>query len=171
MGTSSAPEFPFPGGQTGKEPTDPVAGKSGHFAWSRWIKEFVKRLDSDSVKKSGDTMTGPLVMKNGTPEVTVQVDGSALSVSAPILGSTPSVAGHLATKGYVDTRIPLYHEVTLTAQPTGWAAPSGLPAGAVVFSIVDTSSTPGTVAPMLNPANNNVYLGPSATRKIRFWYV
>jgi hypothetical protein len=171
MGTSSAPEFPFPGGEVGKEPADPVAGKPGHFAWSRWIKEFIKRLDRDSVKNSGDTMTGPLIMKNGATEVTVRVEGSSLSVSHPVRGGEPYFAAHLATKNYVDTRIPQYHEVTITANSSGWAAPSGLKAGAVVFSILDTSSTPSTVPLMLNPANNNVYLGPSATRRIRFWYV
>lgn len=171
MGASSAPEFPFPGGQAGKEPADPLAGKPGHFAWSRWIKEFVKRLDRDSVKNTGDTMTGALVMKNGGTEVPIGFENTVLKVGGPLIVSTPAAASHAATRNYVDTRVPLYHEVTITAAGSGWAAPSGLPAGAVVFSIIDTSSAPTTVPIMLNPANNNVYLGPSATRKIRFWYV
>ncbi len=79
MGASSAPEFPFPGGTAGKEPADPVAGKPGHFAWSRWVKEFLKRLDRDSVKNSGDTMTGPLLLRG-----------------------EPSAVLEAVTKGYVD---------------------------------------------------------------------
>jgi hypothetical protein len=148
-----------------------VAGKPGHFAWSRWIKAFVKRLDSESVKISGDTMTGPLVLKNATAEAQMRVDGTGMVVSVPVSAGTPSAATHLTTKDYVDTKVPLYHEVTLTADGSGWAAPAGLKAGAVVFSIVDVSTTATTTNLMLNPANNNVYLGPAATRKIRFWYV
>jgi hypothetical protein len=43
---SSAPEYPYPGGTPGAEPPNPVAGKPGHFAWSTWIKQFVKNLDA-----------------------------------------------------------------------------------------------------------------------------
>jgi hypothetical protein len=46
MADSNAPVFPFPGGTAGNEPPDPVAGKPGHFAWSRWIKQFNKNLDT-----------------------------------------------------------------------------------------------------------------------------
>jgi len=46
MADSNAPVFPFPGGTAGNEPPDPVAGKPGHFAWSRWIKQFNKHLDT-----------------------------------------------------------------------------------------------------------------------------
>jgi hypothetical protein len=35
MASSNAPVFPYPGGTAGNEPPDPVAGKPGHFAWSR----------------------------------------------------------------------------------------------------------------------------------------
>lgn len=49
MATSNAPEFPYPGGTPGDEPADPVAGKPGHFAWSRWIKQYVKNLNSKSM--------------------------------------------------------------------------------------------------------------------------
>ena len=171
MGTSSAPEFPYPGGTAGKEPADPVAGRAGHFAWSRWIKEFVKRLDRDSVKISGDTMTGPLVLKSGTTEVTVRVEGAGLLVTGPVAASSPTATNHVATKSYVDNRVPLYFEATLTADGTGWATPTGLKDGAVVFSLVDVSSTPAVTQLLLNPANNKVYLGPSTTRTIRFWYV
>jgi microcystin-dependent protein len=62
VGTSSAPVFPFPGGTAGVEAPDPEQGKPGHFAWSRWIKQFVKNLDAQTVKRSGDTMTGPLTL-------------------------------------------------------------------------------------------------------------
>lgn len=62
VGTSSAPVFPFPGGQAGAEAPDPEQGKPGHFAWSRWVKQFLKNLDRDTVKLSGDTMQGPLVL-------------------------------------------------------------------------------------------------------------
>lgn len=171
MGTSSAPEFPYPGGTPGREPADPVAGRPGHFAWSRWIKAFVKRLDTEAVKRSGDTMSGPLVLKNGTPESQLRVDGTGLIISTPVSAGSPTANGHLATKAYVDTRVPLYHEVTLTADGTGWAPATGLKVGAVVFSVVDVSSTPTTTKLLLNPATNAVYLGPNATRKIRFWYV
>ena len=171
MGASSAPEFPYPGGTPGKEPADPVAGKSGHFAWSRWIKAFVKRLDTETVKISGDTMTGPLVLKNGTPETQLRAEASGLVVSTPVTASTPTLSTHLTTKAYVDTRVPTYHEVTLTADGTGWSPATGLKAGAVVFSIVDVSSTETTVQIMLNPVTNAVYLGANVSRKIRFWYV
>ena len=49
MATSSAPEYPYPGGTPGAEPPDPTAGKPGHFAWSRWIKQFVKNLDTKTM--------------------------------------------------------------------------------------------------------------------------
>jgi hypothetical protein len=62
VGTSSAPVFPFPGGTAGAEAPDPELGKPGHFAWSRWIKQFVKNLDRETVKRSGDTMTGTLTL-------------------------------------------------------------------------------------------------------------
>jgi microcystin-dependent protein len=79
MGSSSAPEFPFPGGVAGAEPPDPEVGKPGHFAWSRWIKAFVKKLDAETVKRSGDVMTGLLT-----------------------LAGAPTAANHAATKAYVD---------------------------------------------------------------------
>lgn len=171
MGISSAPEFPYPGGTPGSEPADPVAGKSGHFAWSRWIKAFVKRLDTEAVKRSGDTMTGPLVLKSGATEVTVRVDGAGLLVTGPVAASSPTATNHVATKSYVDNRVPLYFEATLTADGTGWATPTGLKAGAVVFSLVDVSTTPTNNQILLNPTNNKVYLGAAVTRTIRFWYV
>jgi hypothetical protein len=46
MANSNAPVYPYPGGTPGAEPPDPVAGKPGHFAWSRWIKQFCKNLDT-----------------------------------------------------------------------------------------------------------------------------
>jgi hypothetical protein len=171
MGLSSAPDFPYPGGSPGKEPADPVAGKPGHFAWSRWIKEFVKRLDRESVKKSGDTMTGPLVLENGTSVVQARTESGALVVSGPIVASSPTQPEHLATRQYVETRVPVFHEATLTAAADGWAPATGLKAGAVVYSVTDVSSTPTTTQLLLNPATNAVYLGANATRKIRFWYV
>ena len=173
MGTSSAPEFPYPGGTPGAEPADPVAGKTGHFAWSRWVKEFVKRLDRDSVKKSGDTMTGALVLKNGTPESQLRVDsgGTGMICSTALSAATPTLETQLATKGYVDTRVPLYFQVSVTGDATGWGPTTGLKAGAIVFSLVDVSSTPTTVPPLLNPSNNNVYVGPGVTRLLRVWYV
>lgn len=171
MGTSSQPEFPFPGGSAGKEPADPVAGKPGHFAWSRWIKEFVKRLDRESVKRSGDTMSGPLKLELAGTEVTVRVEGTGLNISGPVAVGAPSANAHAATKQYVDTRVPLYLELTMTADGTGWATPAGLKAGAVVWSLVDVSSTPSSTQLLLNPASNSIYLGPAATRKIRIWYV
>ena len=171
MGTSSAPEFPYPGGTPGSEPADPVAGRPGHFAWSRWIKAFVKRLDTESVKRSGDTMEGPLVLKNGTPQSQLRVDPTGLIISTPVTAGHPVANGHLTTKSYVDGRVPLYHEATMTADVTGWATAPGLKYQAVVFSVVDVSSTPAAAQLLLDPATNAVYLGPSATRKIRFWYV
>lgn len=171
MGASSAPEFPFPNGQPGKEPADPVAGKPGHFAWSRWIKEFVKRLDREVVKISGDTMTGPLVLKNGATQVELRNNGTALKVSGPVETVTPAANSHAATKQYVDTRIPPYFEGTFTAGLTGWAPLTGLKAGALVQSLLDVSSTPTTISLLLNPTNNNVYLGPNTTRTLRIWYV
>lgn len=47
MGTNSSPEFPWPGGTPGAEAPDPVAGRPGHFAWSRWIKQYVKNLNTN----------------------------------------------------------------------------------------------------------------------------
>lgn len=171
MGSSSAPVFPYPGGTQGVEPVDPVAGRAGHFAWSRWIKEFVKRLDRESVKISGDTMTGPLKLKPGATEVTLSVNGTSLEVTAPVTVGAPTQNSHATTKQYVDNRVPLYLEATMTSDGTGWATPTGLKAGAVVWSLVDVSSTPAPAQLLLNPANNAIYLGPSATRKIRIWYV
>jgi len=49
MAASNAPVFPYPGGTAGNEPPDPVAGKPGHFAWSRWIKQFVKNLNAKTM--------------------------------------------------------------------------------------------------------------------------
>lgn len=163
MGDSSAPP--------GNEPADPVAGKPGHFFWSRWIKEFVKRLDRESVKISGDTMTGPLKLKNGESSVELRNDGIALKVSGPVSTVAPSANNHAATKQYVDTRIPPYYEATFTSDASGWAALTGLKAGATVQSLLDVSSTPTTVPVLLNPSNNTVYLGPSTARKLRIWYV
>ena len=131
----------------------------------------MKRLDTETVKRSGDTMSGPLVLKNGTPESQLRVDSTGLIVSTPVSAGTPVVGEHLVNKNYVDTRVPLYHEVNLTADGTGWAPATGLKSGAVVFSIMDVSSTPSAVQLLLNPATNAVYLGPGAIRKIRFWYV
>jgi hypothetical protein len=81
MGASSSPPF---NGITGQEPPDPVAGKPGHFAWSRWIKAFVKRLDTETVKRSGDSLSGKLTMPSTAP------------------GDSPTTA---ATKDYVETRV------------------------------------------------------------------
>ena len=49
MANSNAPVFPYPGGQAGAEPPDPSAGRPGHFAWSRWVKQFVKNLDAKTM--------------------------------------------------------------------------------------------------------------------------
>jgi hypothetical protein len=49
MAASNAPVFPYPGGTAGAEPADPQVNKPGHFAWSRWIKQFVKNLDSKTM--------------------------------------------------------------------------------------------------------------------------
>ena len=170
MGTSSEPEFPYPGGTAGKEPADPVAGRPGHFAWSRWIKEFVKRLDRDSVKRSGDTMEGPLTLKNGASQSQLRVDGNVLVVSTPVAAGAPVQQQHLATKRYVDTRVQVYHERVLTSDATGWAAATGLKPGAVVYSLTDVTGSPAPAAPVWNPSTNAVYLGPNTTRTIRFWY-
>lgn len=171
MGASSAPEFPYPGGTQGAEPADPVAGKPGHFAWSRWIKEFVKRLDQQSVKRSGDTIEGTLTMKSGVNESQISATSSGLNVNSRVTALSPTASGHLATKQYVDTRIPPYLQVSITADGTGWATPTGLPAGAIVTSLLDVSSTPTTNQMLLNTTNNKIYIGPSATRTVRIWYV
>jgi hypothetical protein len=71
--------FPFPGGTAGAIAPNPEAGRPGHFAWSNWIRQFVLNLDNESVKRSGDSMAGPL------------------SVQAP------TAAAHAATKAYVDS--------------------------------------------------------------------
>lgn len=49
MATNSAPEYPYPGGTPGAEPPDPVAGKPGHFAWSKWIKQYVVNLNTNQM--------------------------------------------------------------------------------------------------------------------------
>ena len=49
MADSVAPEFPYPGGTPGAQPPDPIAGRPGHFAWSRWIKKFVTNLDAKTM--------------------------------------------------------------------------------------------------------------------------
>ena len=49
MADSSAPVYPYPGGTPGAEPPDPQAGKPGHFAWSRWIKQYVKNLNTKTM--------------------------------------------------------------------------------------------------------------------------
>lgn len=49
MADSNAPVYPYPGGTPGVEPADPAAGKPGHFAWSRWIKQFVKNLNTKTM--------------------------------------------------------------------------------------------------------------------------
>lgn len=173
MGATSAPVFPFPGGTQGAEPADPVAGKPGHFAWSRWIKEYVRRLNVESVKISGDTMTGDLTLKRGAPTgVTLSNPSSGhLAVSGTVSGSDPVQNSHFTTRQYVDNRVPLYFETTLNSDGTGWATPNGLKTGAVVFSLVDVSNTPTTTQLMLNPATNQIYIGPSTSRTVRIWYV
>jgi hypothetical protein len=171
MGTSSAPVFPYPTGQAGKEPVDPVAGKPGHFAWSRWIKEFVKRLDRESVKISGDTMTGPLRLTNGNVEVQLFTDNTGMTVTGPIQAQDPTRADDLTTRQYVDARVPVYLQVTMTADSSGWATPAGLKAGAVVYSLLDVSATPAPAQLLLNASTNAIYLGANATRTIRIWYV
>ena len=47
MATNSSPVYPYPGGTPGAEAPDPVAGKPGHFAWSRWIKQYCKNLNTN----------------------------------------------------------------------------------------------------------------------------
>lgn len=79
MGASSSPPYPYPGGTPGAEAPDPQAGAAGHFAWSNWIKQFVKNLDAQVVKISGDVMTGLLT-----------------------LSGNPTADMHAATKAYVD---------------------------------------------------------------------
>ncbi|MGV0949997.1 MAG: hypothetical protein ACOYB3_04945 [Azonexus sp.] len=49
MATSNAPVFPYPGGTPGAEAPDPVAGKPGHFAWSRWIKQYILNLNNKTM--------------------------------------------------------------------------------------------------------------------------
>ena len=171
MGNSSAPEFPYPGGTPGMEPADPVAGRPGHFAWSKWIKQFVKRLDRESVKISGDTMTGSLTFQTpGSTGVNIGNSGSALVTSGPIVTPDPTHESHLVNKKYVDNKVPPYYEALLTANALGWATPSELKSGAVVYSIVDVSVTPSSIQILLNPTNNTLYLGPNVSRKIRLWY-
>lgn len=97
---TSAPPYPFPGGTQGDEPPDPVAGQPGHFAWSRWIKEFVKRLDQadyvldaridTKLDESGGTVSGDLT-----------VDGN-LSLTRGLAVPTPTTATQAVNKGYVD---------------------------------------------------------------------
>lgn len=82
MGATSSPKFPYPNGAAGAEPADPVAGQPGHFAWSIWVKQFLKNLNLESVKRSGDTMTGHLTI----PQV-------------------PTEPNHAASKAYVDSNI------------------------------------------------------------------
>lgn len=105
MGTSSSPPHPYPGGTAGAEPPDPVAGSGGHFAWSRWVKQFLKNLDVQVVKRSGDEMTGPLS-----------------------LSESPALPMHAATKAYVDTaqNAPVgMIGMFAGAVPTGWITCDG----------------------------------------------
>lgn len=121
MGTSSAPVYPYPGGSAGAEPPDPSAGAGGHFAWSNWIKQFVKNLDSGAVKRSGDTMLGDLEFGSnrllfGTGLVRmdytslgsvhgVRVVSGDGSTYRNISAASPTHAQHLVTKGHLDTAL------------------------------------------------------------------
>jgi microcystin-dependent protein len=118
MGASSQPEYPFPGGTPGTLPPDPQPGKPGHFAFTRWIREFARRLDAESVKRSGDTMTG------------------ALTVLAP------TAAKHPATKEYVDlaasSGVPIGTIVAYggTSAPANWQLCDGTAHGSSALQAV-----------------------------------
>jgi hypothetical protein len=97
---TSAPPYPFPGGIQGDEPPDPVAGQPGHFAWSRWIKEFVKRLDNtdmvldakveSKLDAAGGSVTGDLSV------------GGDLSLAGALEVPAPTAGAQAANKAYVD---------------------------------------------------------------------
>lgn len=67
MATSSAPVFPFPDGVAGAEPPEPVAGRPGHFAWSRWIKQYVKNLNTSFMAHVDATNPHPNAIGLGLP--------------------------------------------------------------------------------------------------------
>lgn len=73
MGTNSAPDFPYPGGVSGAEPSDPVPGKPGHFAWSRWVKQFVKNLNTNLQAHEDST----------NPHPNWDVGGGSIGVAPP----------------------------------------------------------------------------------------
>lgn len=125
MGASSQPEYPFPGGTPNTLPPDPQPGKPGHFAFTRWVREFVRRLDSESVKRSGDTMTG------------------ALTVLAP------TAAKHPATREYVDqaatSGVPIGSIVAYggTAAPVNWQLCDGTAHGSPALqTLLGSPNTP-----------------------------
>jgi hypothetical protein len=117
MGASSAPPF---NGISGQEAPDPVAGKPGHFAWSRWIKSYIKAVDRDAVKQSGDTMTGRLIIPptsssdpahtaasksyvDSTVQVALPATGGTLTGPLVLPATKPTDPANVAvTKGYVD---------------------------------------------------------------------
>ena len=144
---SVAPVYPYPGGTPGAEPPDPSAGAPGHFAWSNWIKQFVKNLDASTAKLTGDTFTGPVetVVNAGSFNLKLRYDGAAgvtlrgtaggldvrnstASARVPVKAATPVAPEDLATKEYADA---------LAAD----ALQSALPIGSIVMF---ASSTPPT---------------------------
>lgn len=155
---SSAPVFPYPGGVAGEEPPDPTAGAPGHFAWSRWIKQFVKNLDAGKVAKTGDRMTGALVFKIGTtPGValnadtdfgpggpTLQVMNEGVNAYAQIaVAATPVNNQHAASKQYVDNLAGTRYATPVMSDAAGLATVS-FPAGRF-------STAPIIVATALEP--------------------
>lgn len=135
MGTSSAPVYPYPGGTAGQEPPDPQAGVGGHFAWSNWIKQFVKQLDTQSAKRSGDTFSGTIesavnaglanlkLIYDGSPGVNLrgtsgglEVRNSTMSTLTNVSAASPSQPDHLVTKAYADA---LAASALTSALPTG----------------------------------------------------
>lgn len=144
---SVAPVYPYPGGTPGAEPPDPSAGAPGHFAWSNWIKQFVKNLDVSTAKLTGDTFTGVLesVVNAGSFNLKLRYDGAAgvtlrgtaggldvrnstASARVPVKAATPVAPEDLATKEYADA---------LAAD----ALQSALPVGSIVMF---ASATPPT---------------------------
>lgn len=154
MGTSSAPVYPYPGGTPGAEPPAPVIGEAGHLDWSNWIKQFVKNLDTQSAKLTGDTFTGMLesVVNIGSHNLKLRYDGSqgitlrgaagglevrdsTGSALAKVKAATPAVGDDLVTKDYADTlaadalqsALPIGSIVMFASvtPPTGWLVCNG----------------------------------------------
>jgi hypothetical protein len=106
VGTNSAPVFPYPGGTAGAEAPDPVAGRPGHFAWSRWIKQFVKNLNTNLMAHEDAADPHPNYLNAGRGDVRyytkAQVDSQVSNLNTTKANVTALTQAEINLTAYTD---------------------------------------------------------------------